>query len=114
MPPAPDDATESIEPFEDSASTSPDETVEPGDMSEYLREIVRLLRAMHRQDMFHEFSIMKALAGIVQVGVVFCLMWSIWLLLDATRPAAQLHTLLGYAAVLQLMVIAFYMMRDRR
>ena len=96
------------------AQTASPESLEPQDTDDLLREIVRLLKAMHRQDMFHEFSIMKALAGVVQVAVVFCLMWSLWLLLDAGRPPAHVHTLLGYTAVLQLMVIAFYMMRDRR
>jgi len=87
---------------------------EPANTFEQLNEVIRLLRRIGRQEMFHEFSVMKALAGVVQVAVVFFLMWSLWWVLDASRPIAQVHTLLAYAGVLQLMVIAFYMMRDRR
>jgi hypothetical protein len=54
------------------------------------------------------------LAGVAQVVVLFCLLLSVWFLMDPTREEASVHTILGYAVVLQLMVIAFYLMRDRR
>ncbi|MBN1817929.1 MAG: HAD family hydrolase [Sedimentisphaerales bacterium] len=92
----------------------PTETVQANRMEQLLEEMVRHLKALHRETMFHEFSILKALAGVVQVIVIFCLVWSLWFLLDPQARTSSVHTLIGYAAVLQLMVIAFYMMRDRK
>jgi hypothetical protein len=79
-----------------------------------LEEVMRYLRKMDRMNMYDEFSLMKVLAGVVQVVVVFLLLLSIWFLMDPTRDAATVHTVLGYAGVLQLMVIAFHLMRDRK
>ncbi len=79
-----------------------------------LEEVMRYLRKMDRMNMYDEFSLMKVLAGVVQVVVVFLLLLSIWFLMDPTRNAATVHTVLGYAGVLQLMVIAFHLMRDRK
>lgn len=81
---------------------------------EVLDEVVRHLKKANRLSMYDEFSLMKVLAGVVQVVVLFCLLLSIWFLLDPTRQAASVHTVLLYAGVLQLMVIAFHLMRDRR
>ncbi len=79
-----------------------------------LEEVMRYLRKMDRMNMYDEFSLMKVLAGVIQVVIVFLLLLSIWFLMDPTRPAATVHTVLGYAGVLQLMVIAFHLMRDRK
>lgn len=81
---------------------------------EVLEEVVRHLKKANRLNMYDEFSLMKVLAGVVQVLVLFFLLLSVWFLLDPTREASSVHTVLGYAGVLQLMVIAFHMMRDRR
>ncbi len=79
-----------------------------------LEEMARHLKTVYRENMFSEFSIMKAIAGVIQIVVLFCLLLSVWLLIDRTADSTQVHTTLAYAAVLQLMVIAFYMMRDRK
>ncbi|MBN1124495.1 MAG: HAD family hydrolase [Sedimentisphaerales bacterium] len=99
---------------EESNQQEPSETVQGDRIEQLLEEMVRHLKGMHRESMFHEFSILKALAGVVQVIVIFCLVWSLWFLLDPQARISSVHTLIGYAAVLQLMVIAFYMMRDRK
>lgn len=99
---------------DDANRQEPTETDQTDRMEQLLEEMVRHLKALHRETMFHEFSILKALAGVVQVIVIFCLVWSLWFLLDPQARISSVHTLIGYAAVLQLMVIAFYMMRDRK
>ncbi|MHC4574972.1 MAG: D-glycero-alpha-D-manno-heptose-1,7-bisphosphate 7-phosphatase [Planctomycetota bacterium] len=38
-----------------------------------LSDILNQLKAMHRTNMFSEFSIMRLLAGVVQIAVLFCL-----------------------------------------
>lgn len=77
-----------------------------------LEEMVRHLKNMQRSEMFEDFKTTKMLAGIVQGLVVVCLLMSFWFLMDDTRPADSVHTMIGYAIVLQLMVFAFYVMRD--
>ena len=81
--------------------------------NQLLEEILRLLKTMQRESMFSEFSITKMLAGAFQTIVFFCLLISIWFWMDPTNPPASLHTLIGYALVFQLMVVAFYIMKGR-
>jgi len=102
-------------PEEDSASVEEsDESATPTTTREVLEEVMRYLKKLDRLGMYDEFSIIKVLAGVAQVVVLFCLLLSVWFLMDPTREEASVHTILGYAVVLQLMVIAFYLMRDRR
>ena len=79
-----------------------------------IEEILRQLKNSRRTDMFDEFSAAKLLAGLVQVLVFFCLLISLRFLLDDTRDITSVHTTLGYAIVLQLMAVAFFLMRDRK
>lgn len=79
-----------------------------------IEEILRQLKNTRRTDMFDEFSATKLLAGLVQVLVFFCLLISLWFLLDHTRDITYVYTTLGYAMVLQLMAIAFFLMRNRK
>ena len=94
-----------------------DETVFTSDIDKthrLLEEILRHLKSVHRQTLFTEFSLFKVLAGTAQIIVPFCLLISIWFLIDPNKPASSVHTMIGYAAVFQLMVIAFNLMRDRK
>ena len=94
---------------------SADENSEPASRTqEVLEEVVRHLKRADRLGMYEEFSIVKVLAGVAQVVVLFLLLLSIWFLLDHTHGASSVQTTLGDAVVLQLMVIAFHLMRDRR
>ncbi|MCK5172629.1 MAG: hypothetical protein KAR47_04510, partial [Planctomycetes bacterium] len=77
-----------------------------------LEEMVRHLKNMQRGEMFEDFRTTKMLAGIVQGLVVVCLLVSFWFVMDDTRPASSVHTMIGYAIALQLIVFAFYVMRD--
>ncbi len=79
-----------------------------------LEEMLRHIKEMQREGMFEEFSLAKVIAGIVQALVLLCLFLSLLFLTDHTKSASSVHTMIGYAIVLQLMVIAFYMMRDRK
>ncbi len=79
-----------------------------------MEEVMRYLKKMDRMNMYDEFSLMKMLTGIIQVVIVFLLLLSPWFLIDHQRDATTVHTVLGYAGVLQLMVIAFHLMRDRK
>ena len=101
------DLPASDEPADQGASDSPDTRT-------VLEEVMRHLKKVDRMNMYDEFSLMKVLTGVIQVVIVFLLLLSIWFLIDPTRDAATVHTVLGYAGVLQLMVIAFHLMRDRK
>ena len=85
----------------------------PEKTHQLLEEILRLLKTMQRESMFSEFSITKMLAGAFQAIVFFCLLISVWFWMDPTKPPASVHTIIGYALVFQLMVVAFYIMKGR-
>ncbi len=75
---------------------------------------MRYLKKVDRLNLYDEFSWLKVLAGGLQVVVFFFLLLGLWFLMDPTRDADDVHTVLLYAAVLQLTAIAFHLMRDRR
>lgn len=80
-----------------------------------LEEILRQLRASRRESLFDEFSFWKFLSGVLQVVVVFCLLLSLYFLLGQTPPKMDaVHLSVQYAMVVQLMVVAFFLMRDRK
>lgn len=90
-----------------------EKTRQPEKIQQLLEEILRLLKSMQRESMFSEFSITKLLAGAFQAIVFFCLLISVWFWMDPTRPPASAQTMIGYALVFQLMVVAFYIMKGR-
>ena len=79
-----------------------------------LNGILEQLKSMQRADMFSEFSIMRLMAGIVQVIVLFCLLISIWFLMSPTRKDNAVLIALGFSMVLQLMSLTFYIMQGRK
>jgi len=89
-----------------------------GDRTEYaigvLNSILEQLKSMQRADMFGEFSIMRLMAGIVQIVVLFCLLITIWFLMSPDRQDSAIFIALGFAAVLQLMSLTFYIMQGRK
>jgi D-glycero-D-manno-heptose 1,7-bisphosphate phosphatase len=88
--------------------------VEANRTNRLLEEILRHIKEMQREGMFEEFSMAKVIAGIIQAIVLLCLFLSLVFLTDHTKNASSVHTMIGYAIVLQLMVIVLYMMRDRK
>ncbi|MBN1974283.1 MAG: D-glycero-beta-D-manno-heptose 1,7-bisphosphate 7-phosphatase [Sedimentisphaerales bacterium] len=79
-----------------------------------LNDIAGQLRKMQREEMFSEFSIMRLVAGIVQILVLFCLLATIWFLMSSENKSESVFTSLGFAIVLQLMALTFYIMHGRK
>jgi D,D-heptose 1,7-bisphosphate phosphatase len=97
------------------ASERLDEHAEPdGETPALLGEILEQLKRMQRDETFAEFSIMRLLAGIVQVFVLFCLVLAIWFLMSPNRQVTPILLALGFGTVLQLMALTFYIMQGRR
>ena len=79
-----------------------------------LSGITEQLKGMQRADMFSEFSIMRLIAGVVQIIVLFCLLISIWFLMSPTQRDNSALIALGFAMVLQMMSLTFYIMQGRK
>ena len=79
-----------------------------------LGSILEQLKSLRRADMFDEFSIMKVVAGIVQVVVFICLLISVWLLMNPGVGDNSALAALGFAVVFQLMALTFYIMQGRK
>ena len=79
-----------------------------------LNSILKQLKSTQRTDMFGEFSIMRLIAGIIQIIVLFCLLISIWFLISPSRQESSVFIILGFAMVLQLMSLTFYIMHGRK
>ncbi len=95
--------------------TQPPEQGIAGDRTELLlNNILRQLKRMQRDDMFGEFSIMRLLAGIIQIAVLFCLLITIWFLMSPDKQDISVLIGLGFAMVLQLMSLTFYIMQGRK
>lgn len=87
----------------------------PGNRTEQLlKQILEELRGMRRAEMFGEFSVMRLIAGIIQVGVLFCLLATVWFLMNPDRQGNSVMIGIGFAAVLQLMALTFYIMQGRQ
>ena len=79
-----------------------------------LSSILEQLKSMQRAEMFGEFSIMRLLAGIVQVIALFCLLISIWLLMSPGRQDNSVLIALGFTGVLQLISLTLYVMQRQK
>jgi len=87
----------------------------PADNTEaLLSSILVQLKSMQRNEMFGEFSVMRLLAGILQVLVLFCLLVTVWFLMSPERQDNMVFIALGFAIVLQLMTLTFYIMQGKR
>jgi D-glycero-D-manno-heptose 1,7-bisphosphate phosphatase len=104
-----------IEPVQAEATPSADEpALADQDTSQLLAEILEQLKRAEKTEMFGEFSIMRLLAGIVQVFVVFCLLMALWSYMRSDGQVTATHTALGFGVVLQTMALTFYIMQGRR
>jgi len=106
-----EEPTESPE-FEE-GSNDEQETLLDG-TEQLLSSILRQLKSMQRADMFGEFSMMKLMAGIVQIVVLCCLLVTIWFLLSPDGQNNAVFVSLGFAMVLQVMALTFYIMHSRK
>lgn len=82
--------------------------------NELLADILTQLKSLQREEMFHEFSVMRLLAGVVQVMVLFCLLITVWFLMSPSRQDNLVFMSLGFAMVLQIMALTFYTMHGRK
>ena len=95
--------------------TSPEEKDASDNRTEQLLvDILGQLRNMQRAEMFSEFSVMRLIAGIVQILVLFCLLITIWFLMSPESRSNSVFIALGFAIVFQLMSLTFYIMHSRK
>jgi len=102
------------EPKPDSTTNHLEQEVSGDSIEQLLNSILEQLKSMQRADMFGEFSIMRLMAGIVQIIVLFCLLISIWFLMGPTGKDSSVFIALGFAMVFQVMSLTFYIMQERR
>ena len=86
----------------------------PEETKQLLNNILGQLKGMQRANMFDEFSIIRLMAGVVQIIVLFCLLMTIWLLMRPSRHDNSVLISLGFAMVLQMMALTFYIIQDRK
>ncbi len=89
------------------------ETAETANTQQLLLGILDQLKSMQRDTMFDEFSLLRFVAGVAQIGVFVCLLISVWFLLSPERPFDAIFTTLGYAVVLQVMCLTLTMQGRR-
>jgi D-glycero-D-manno-heptose 1,7-bisphosphate phosphatase len=103
-------ASEAAKPVEPAAQLSEkQETTE-----QLLKGILDQLKMTHRHNMFGEFSITRLVAGIAQGLVFLCLLVSVWFLTSPTKQFNQVLISIGFAILLQLMALTFYIMRGSK
>jgi len=83
-------------------------------LEQVLASILDQLKRMQKAQVFSEFSLMRLLAGILQVFVPFCLLVALWLLTSSNQSGTNVLVALGFGVVLQLMALTFYIMNWRR
>ena len=79
-----------------------------------LSSILGQLKSMQRAEMFGEFSVMRLMAGIVQIVVLFCLLVTVWFLMSPDSQENSVFIALGFAIVFQLMTLTFYIMQGKK
>jgi D,D-heptose 1,7-bisphosphate phosphatase len=93
----------------------PEEREPPVDKTEHLlRSILNQVKSMQRSDMFGEFSMIRFMAGVVQCIVLLCLVLAVWFLMSPNRQDNAIFISLGFAMVLQVMALTFYVMQRRK
>ncbi len=95
------------------ARPSPMTPVNEPSTDELLKSILDQLRSMQRQEMFHEFSYVRFIAGIAQMVVLLCLVIAVWFLMSSGGSNQGVANALGFAGVLQVMALTFYLMDQK-
>jgi len=89
----------------------------PGDSlrrtEQLLISILNQVKSMQRANMFGEFSMIRFMAGVVQVIALLCLLLTIWFLMSPNRQDNAVFISLGFAMVLQVMSLTLYVMQRR-
>ena len=89
----------------------PPQSTEQPTTERLLSSILDQIKLMQRNNMFGEFSTTRLIAGIAQGLVFLCLLASIWFLMSPTKQFNQILISIGFAILLQLMALTFYVMR---
>lgn len=92
----------------------PEQNVADKRTEQLLSSILEQLKSVQRANMFGEFSIMRLMAGIMQIIVLFCLLVTIWFLMSPARQDNLVLIALGFAMLFQMMSLTFYIMQGRR
>ncbi|HOK95664.1 MAG TPA: HAD family hydrolase [Anaerohalosphaeraceae bacterium] len=90
-----------------------DQPEDAGQTHRLFEEILRHLKRMDRAGFYPEFSVFKLLAGMTQTVAVFCLIVSIGFWLNPKVGYEPVLIMIGYAIMLELLVIALLMMHGR-
>jgi D,D-heptose 1,7-bisphosphate phosphatase len=89
----------------------PPQSAEQPTTERLLSNILEQIKLMQRNSMFGEFSITRLIAGIAQGLVFLCLLASIWFVMSPVKQFNQVLISIGFAILLQLMALTFYVMR---
>ncbi|OHB54237.1 MAG: hypothetical protein A2Y07_01590 [Planctomycetes bacterium GWF2_50_10] len=74
-------------------------------------QMISMLKTNRREEMFHDFSLSRLLAGCFLIVVVFCLLAAVYFLLSpSARNGSSVMVSLGFAIVFQLMSLTLYIM----
>lgn len=96
-------------------ATSADQNPTSRSESEQLLiSILDQLKSIRRAEIFDEFSLTKLIAGVLQVVVLFCILITVWFLMSPTSRSNSVIIALGFAILLQLMALTFYIMQGRK
>jgi D-glycero-D-manno-heptose 1,7-bisphosphate phosphatase len=93
---------------------TPTEQIPAGRTEQLLISILDQLKSIQRAEIFDEFSLTKLIAGVLQVIVLFCILITVWFLMSPTSRGNSVMITLGFAVLLQLMALTFYIMRGRK
>ena len=112
--PEPQPASQTTEQPNQQQASQAEQDAPPEGTEQMLISILGRLKSMQRANMFGEFSIMRLIAGVVQIIVLFCLLITIVLLMRPARQDNLVLIALGFAMVLQMMSLTFYIMQGRK
>lgn len=82
--------------------------------SDYLRKIHEELKKLNREEVFTEFSLIRVLAGALQVIAGFCILLGLWFIMSPANSTGKAEMALWFAIALQLTALTLYMMQDRK
>jgi D-glycero-D-manno-heptose 1,7-bisphosphate phosphatase len=110
QPQQPEEAQSQTEtPPQDASVVSPSRPARAAE-SDLLQQILRELRSLNRQQRFSEFSVLKLLAGVIQMVVILCLILAFGFGTGLEDRTDSVHTFLLLAGVLQVMVLSLLVM----
>jgi D,D-heptose 1,7-bisphosphate phosphatase len=96
------------------AEASSAKQIPAGGSEQLLINILDQLKIMRRAEIFDEFSLTKLIAGALQVIVLFFILLTIWFLMSPVSRDNSVMITLGFAVLLQLMTLTFYIMQRRK